>query len=97
MEIDEKLIAYLENLSCLELTQDEREKLMPELRKILDSMAKLSELGDVEIQESGCVNISCGGNVFREDVVLQSFPRESILKNAFASDDEMFIAPKVME
>ena len=90
MQIDEKLIAYLENLSCLELTQDEREKLMPELGKILDSMAKLSELGHVKIQESGCVN------VFREDVVLQSFPRESILKNAFRSDDEMFIAPKAV-
>ena len=41
MQIDEKLIGYLENLSCLTLTDQEKSRLSSDLEKILDYMDQL--------------------------------------------------------
>ena len=94
MLIDEKLIAYLEDLSCLALSDQEKQRLPDELTKILSGMARLNELDTDNVPELS--HPFDNVNAFREDVVLPSFPRELILKNAFRSDDEMFIAPKAI-
>ena len=101
MEIDAKLITYLEDLSSLTLTEEERQRLPAELEKILAGMAKLSELNTEETPECSHPAISAFGqnivnDALREDVVLPSFARESILKNAFESDGAMFVAPKTV-
>ena len=94
MTVDDKLITYLEDLSCLALTDDEKKRLKGDLNSILNSMAKLSELDTSGVDERSHPfdnTIS-----FREDEVQASFDRELLLGNAPERNAEMFAAPKTV-
>ena len=95
MEIDSKLISYLEDLSFLSLTDCEKSRLAEDLKEILGGMACLEDLDTEGITERSQPfdNI----NAFRDDVAQASFPRELILKNAPNRNDIMFVAPKTVE
>ena len=95
MHIDDKLISYLEDLSCLTLSDSEKNRLMGYLQKILDYMARLSELDTAGVNERS--HPFDNVNAFRDDAVRASFDRELILKNAPVKNDEMIIAPKTVE
>ena len=95
MQIDEKLISYLEDLSYLTLSDDEKIRLANDLREILSGMARLGELNTKNVPERS--HPFDNVNAFRDDEVQASFDRELILKNAPARNNEMFIAPKTVE
>jgi len=95
MEIDEKLIAYLEDLSSLSLSDGEKTRLMGDLEKILGYMASLETLDTSGVTERS--HPFDNVNVFRADEVTPSFDRKLILENAPCKSDEMFIAPKTVE
>ena len=95
MEIDAKLIAYLEDLSCLTLSEDEKRLLTNDLGEILSGMAQLSELDTQNVPERS--HPFDNVNAFREDDAKDSLERELILKNAPDRNDEMFIAPRTVE
>jgi len=94
MQIDDKLISYLEDLSCLTLSDGEKDRLMTDLQAILDGISKLSSLNTDGVPEH---SHSDNVNVFRDDEVRPSLDRDLVLKNAPARNDEMFIAPKTVE
>jgi aspartyl-tRNA(Asn)/glutamyl-tRNA(Gln) amidotransferase subunit C len=95
MQIDDKLISYLEDLSFLTLSDGEKSRLAGDLESILNDFNRLNGLNTDGVQEySHPFN---NVNVFRDDEVLPSFDRELILKNAPLRNDEMFIAPKTVE
>jgi aspartyl/glutamyl-tRNA(Asn/Gln) amidotransferase C subunit len=95
MQIDDELISYLEDLSCLTLSDGEKTRLKGDLQEILDYMARLGELNTEGVSERS--HPFDNVNVFRDDEVRPSFDRELILKNAAVKNDEMFIAPKTVE
>jgi aspartyl-tRNA(Asn)/glutamyl-tRNA(Gln) amidotransferase subunit C len=95
VEIDEKLIAYLEDLSCLTLSADEKTRLTGDLQKIVDYMARLGELDTNGVSERS--HPFDNVNAFRDDVVCPSVERELILHNAPARNDAFTIAPKTVE
>ena len=95
MKVDEKLIPYLEDLSCLVLSADEKSYMKRDLQNILDSMAEFGSLNTDGIAE--CSNPLDKVNVFRDDEAYPSFDRELILKNAPNRNDTMIIAPKTVE
>jgi len=92
IQIDEELILYLECLSCLTLTDDEKKRLIKDLKDILGGMARLEELDTENVSE--CSHPFDNTNAFREDDPQASFDRELILKNAPDRDVEMFIVPR---
>ncbi|MCL2009464.1 MAG: Asp-tRNA(Asn)/Glu-tRNA(Gln) amidotransferase subunit GatC [Synergistaceae bacterium] len=94
MLIDEKLIDYLEELSCLTLSFDEKQRISGDLKEILGYMERLGELdtGGVPERSHPFDNV----NAFRDDIAGESFDRELILKNAPRRDDRMFISMEVM-
>jgi aspartyl/glutamyl-tRNA(Asn/Gln) amidotransferase C subunit len=95
MQIDDKLLAYLEDLSCLTLSADEKTKLTHDLQEILDYMARLGELNtDGVVERSHPFD---NVNDFRDDVARPSFDRALILQNAPVRNDQMIIAPKTVE
>jgi aspartyl/glutamyl-tRNA(Asn/Gln) amidotransferase C subunit len=95
MQIDDKLLAYLEDLSCLTFSADEKTKLAKDLREILDYMARLGELNtDGVVERSHPFD---NVNDFRDDTVRPSFDRALILQNAPVKNDETIIAPKTVE
>jgi aspartyl-tRNA(Asn)/glutamyl-tRNA(Gln) amidotransferase subunit C len=95
MQIDSKLISYLEDLSCLALSDIEKNRLTEDLQKILNIIAPISGLNTDGVPE--CSHPLNNVNIFRNDEIEPSFDRELILKNAPARNEEMFIAPKTME
>ena len=94
MQIDEKLITYLEDLSCLTLSDSEKNRLKTDLQKILDYMARLSELDTTDVSERS--HPFDHVNAFRDDEIRKSFNRELILKNTPVKNNEMIIAPGVI-
>ena len=92
--IDADLISYLEDLSCLELTDNEKHRLSGDLNDILRKMAQLSELDTENVLERS--HPFDNVNAFREDELQGSLDRELILKNAPHSDEETFIVPKTI-
>ena len=95
MHIDDTLVAYLEDLSCLTLSEGEKSRLRGDLQEILDYMARLSELNTEGVPERS--HPFDNVNVFRDDETMPSFDRALILKNAPARNEEMFIAPKTVD
>jgi aspartyl-tRNA(Asn)/glutamyl-tRNA(Gln) amidotransferase subunit C len=95
VQIDDTLIAYLEDLSCLTLSADEKTRLTGDLQKIVDYMARLGELDTNGVSERS--HPFDDVNAFRDDTVRPSFERALILQNAPARNDEFTIAPKTVE
>ena len=95
MQVDDTLIGYLEDLSCLSISDDEKTRIVPDLDKILNAFARLRELNTDGVSESS--HPFDNVNAFREDKVRASFDRQLILKNAGERNEEMFIAPKTVE
>ena len=95
MKIDDKLIVYLEDLSYLTLSGEERIRLAGDLEKILGYIARLGEVDTEGVPE--CSHPFDDVNVFRKDEVRPSYARALILQNAPLKNDEMFIAPKTVE
>ena len=92
MQIDDKLIDYLEELSCLALCDEEKQRISGDLGKILRYMDRLSELDTDGVPERS--HPFDNVNAFRNDDAGESFDRELILKNAPDREDGMFVAPK---
>ncbi len=95
MAIDEKLIGYLENLSMLSLSDEEKDRLTGDLHDILGRMARLGDLDTDGVPE--CSHPFDDVNAFREDEVEASFDQELILSNAPHRNGGMFVAPKTVE
>ena len=95
MQVDDKLIAYLEDLSCLVLSDGEKKRITVDLEKILNAMQRLSELNTAGVGERS--HPFDNVNAFREDEVKASFDRELILKSAPERNGEMIIAPKTVD
>ena len=95
MDIDEKLISYLEDLSYLTLTDSEKQRLMKDLNNILSGVNRLGEL------DTNCViersHPFDNTNAFREDEQRESFSRELILRNSHTNNGRMIIAPKSLD
>ncbi len=93
--VDDNLIKYLEELSRLTLTAEEEERSKAELNKILDYIDMLNELDTDEVEPMS--HPFAYTNNFREDEVVPSSDRETILKNAPQQKDGCFKVPTTVE
>jgi aspartyl-tRNA(Asn)/glutamyl-tRNA(Gln) amidotransferase subunit C len=82
-------------LARLELTPDEKAKLIHDLNTILVHFERLLELDTEDVPPtSHAIPMQ---NVFREDAVRPSLPRESFLHEAPDARDEFFVVPRIVE
>ena len=95
MQIDHKLIAYLEDLSCLVLSAEEKQRILGDLNAVLRYMERLNELDTEGVPERS--HPFDHVNAFRQDEVGASLDRALILQNAPKRDDKVFIAPKTVD
>ena len=95
MQVDEKLVRYLEELSYIELSDTDRESMIGGIQVIFDRISVLKGLDTEGVSE--LPNPLENVNVFRDDIVIKSMDRALLLKNAHQKTDEMFIAPKTVE
>ena len=95
IQVDDKMMRFLEESSCIALSDDERVSIAQGVQKLMDRIAELKKVDTKGITE--LVNPLEDVNVFREDKVEKSLERELLLKNARNKNEEMFIAPKAVE
>lgn len=111
MKVTEKDVAYVADLANLDLTNDERTRMLHDLNSILDYIDRLNELNTDEVKpmaqvsdRSGVDDSREGSERFayaaREDIrygLRESLPHETALKNAPETDSTFFEVPKVIE
>ena len=90
MEID-----HVALLARLELTDEEKKLFSKQVGSIIEYVDKLNELdiGDVE----PTAHVLPIKNVFREDELRDSLPREEALQNAPRKSDGFYRVPKIIE
>ena len=95
MTITDETITYVAALAKLSLTEAEREKAREDLSNILGYIDTMNELETDGV--SPMSHVLSLRNVFREDVVTNEDARKSLLANAPAEKDGMFLVPKTVE
>jgi aspartyl-tRNA(Asn)/glutamyl-tRNA(Gln) amidotransferase subunit C len=94
MSISRQDIEKVALLARLQLTDDELSRMTVELAKIVGYVDQLSEVGTNGVEPMAhAIEIV---NVFRDDAVVQSLPREEALANAPHSDERGYLVPAVL-
>src|ERR1022692_1300129 len=105
--VTDKDVSYVADLAHLELTADERARMLKDLNSILGYIDRLNELDTANIEPMAQVaNGSSEGDktsgtqgfahAMRADEPRPSRPHEEALRTARASDGVLFRAPKAM-
>lgn len=113
MNVTDKDVAHVADLANLELTEEERVRMLRDLNSILEYVERLSELETGKVAPMAQVSDRYGKNndesrqgsdrfafAIREDVkdgLRKSLPHDAALKNAPDTDGTFFEVPKVIE
>ena len=111
MKVTEKDVAYVAELANLELTPDERSRMLRDLNSILEYVDRLGELNTDNVEPMAQVADRYGVDesrqgserfayASRDDVkegLRKSLPHEEAVKNAPETDGTFFVVPKVIE
>lgn len=94
MKIDKELIKKIAENSRLKLTDKEIEEFLPQLKDVLESFSKVSEVDTDKIEPSfQPIKIT---NVYREDKIKESIKQEDALKNVKESRSGFIKGPKAI-
>lgn len=107
MHITEQDVLYVADLANLELTAEERARMVRDLSSILTYIDHLNQLNTADVPPMAQVSTQYGDrqagiasadqNVFREDVLRPSLGHQEALSNAPQTDGDFFKVPKVIE
>jgi aspartyl-tRNA(Asn)/glutamyl-tRNA(Gln) amidotransferase subunit C len=111
MKVTEKDVSYVADLANLELTSDERTRMVRDLNSILGYIDRLNELDTANVPPMAQVSDRYGVDqskqgserfayATREDVhegLRKSLPHAEALQNAPEADGTFFKVPKVIE
>jgi len=95
MNIDKETVEKVAHLARLELAEDEKEKMIADMNKILGFMDKLNEIDTSGIEP--LVYMTNEINTVREDVIKHEVTHEEALLNAPKHDKDYFLVAKVIE
>ena len=102
--VSEKDVAYVAELAHLELTDEERARMLKDLNSILGYVDRLNKLDTTNVEPMAQVASRYGQRVsessadaMRADEPLPCLPHEEALRNAPKTDGIFFKVPKVIE
>lgn len=88
-------VEYVASLAQLALDKAAADRLVGEMNHILGYMEKLNELDTESVEPM--MHAMALTNVFREDEVKPSLPRELALRGAPVHDNEFFMVPRILD
>src|SRR6476660_3193392 len=106
MRITEKDVTYVADLANLELTEQERQRMLKDLNSILDYIDRLNQLDTANVPPMAQITAQPGQRenaradepiAARDDVPVPSLPPAEAMQNAPETDGEFFKVPKVIE
>ncbi len=95
-EISRDDVAHLAGLARIQLDDTELERLAPELQKILESVATVSQALEGADEVRPMSHPTPITNVFRADEVHACLTPEQALAGAPASEGQRFLVPKIL-
>ena len=96
MQVDDALLAKLEKLSFLQVSDNKREEIKAQLSEIMSFVDNLSELNTDNVDDKFAMNDRA--TPLREDIAsCNATINDDILKHAPKSADHFFIVPKIIE
>ncbi len=100
--VTEKDVSYVADLAYLELTDDERARMLKDLNSILDYIDRLNQLDTSAVEPMAQVASHYGtrhdaSGIMRPDKPAPSLPRDEALRNSPVSNGVFFKVPKVIE
>ena len=96
MKIADNDVAYVADLANLELTVEERRRMVRDMNSILDYIDRLNQLDTTDVAPMAQAELQ-SASVLREDELRPCLPREAALANAPDTDGKFFKVPKVIE
>lgn len=90
----DETMEYLEILSQIQLTPEEKKQTAGELRQILNYMEKLETLNTDQVEPMS--HVFPVKNIFREDIVTNQEEKEEMLKNAPQKKEGQYLVPKTL-
>ena len=99
-------VSYIADLANLELTPEERQRMVKDLGSILSYIERLNELDTSDVPPMTQVfGVGTAGDpatdtfaqAWREDVLAPCLSHEEALRNAPVKDQDFFKVPKVIE
>ncbi len=84
----------IEILAQLSLTDEEKEESRADLQKMLDYVDMLNTIDTEGVEPM--TNVFAVENVFRDDVVTESTPKEILLRNAPEKKEGQFVVPRTI-
>jgi aspartyl-tRNA(Asn)/glutamyl-tRNA(Gln) amidotransferase subunit C len=104
MKITDQDVLYVADLANLELTDQERQRMVRDLNSILDYIDRLNELDTTDVPRMAqtlAVKAGSGegrpSGALREDELLPCLSHQDAVKNAPDTDGNFFKVPKVIE
>ncbi|MEZ4721406.1 MAG: Asp-tRNA(Asn)/Glu-tRNA(Gln) amidotransferase subunit GatC [Flavobacteriales bacterium] len=95
MEIDDKLIDKLADLSRLKFEGEDRVKIKADLERMLKFVDKLNEVDTDGVEP--LVYMTNEVLKLRKDEIVDEIPQQEALKNAPSKDSDYFKVPKVLD
>lgn len=95
MKVTMSTIEYISDLARLNLTEEEKGRLVLEMNEITSYVEKLHELDTKDVLPME--HVTSMKNVFREDMVEKSYDRDVVLANAPSHENGCFAVPRVVE
>ena len=100
--VSEKDVSYVADLAHLELTAEERARMLKDLNSILGYIERLNQLDTANVEPMAQVAShygagAAGGDAMRADDLKPSLPHDEAMKNAPQTDGTFFKVPKVIE
>ena len=95
MSVDINQVRHIAKLARIAMSEEELERLVPELNNILGWIEQLGEVDTNGVEPMRSVMPIAAH--WREDVVTDGNRPEEILQNAPKSHDGYFVVPKVVE
>lgn len=93
--MDEHTVRHVAKLARLELSDDEVKRMVGELSKITGHIAELAKFNVAHVPPT--VHPFYDVNVWRNDEIVPSFPRDVAVANASEKEEGFFKVPPVIE
>ena len=95
-KIDQELLTRLQNLSMIEIKEENREQILEDLNRFLEFVDVLEEL-DLSNYSATFSPMEASAPLRKDEPTSNSHIGEKILQNAPKSSEHFFIVPKIIE
>lgn len=95
MEVTDEMIKNLADLCRLTFNSHEKEQIRKDLQQMISFVDKLNEVDTSNV--TPLLHMTEAVNIYREDIVQGSMPKEEAMQNAPLTDNNYFKVPKVIK